>query len=160
MKCASLWSALSVMSAWSVSESYFKTRGSDGIQIEWRVFFSFLGRALCDGGWWSGLDCVLSHRSSLTDIWKVPLGKNSGLLVADYVRVYCVESPAGHSIKEPQQGGDVCLSWRYGMGHAWGMWTIDMAPRQGRHQRSAATSTSVQVMSEEGKKEQASFFIF
>lgn len=109
MICASLWSALSVMSAWSVSESYFKTRGSDGIQIEWRVFFSFLGRVLCDGGWWSGLDCVLSHCSSLTDIWKVPLGKNSGLLVADYIRVSCVESPAGRSIKEPQRGGE-CMS--------------------------------------------------
>lgn len=34
-------SALSVMSACSVSESYFKTKGSDGIQIERRVF-SFL----------------------------------------------------------------------------------------------------------------------
>lgn len=30
--------ALSVMSGCSVSESYFKTKGSDGIQIEWRVF--------------------------------------------------------------------------------------------------------------------------
>jgi len=41
-------------------------------------------------------------------------------------------------------------------GHAWGMWTIDMAPRQGNNQRSSARSTSVQVMSAE--KEQAFFF--
>lgn len=34
-------SALSVTSGCSVSESYFKTKGSDGIQIEWRVFSSF-----------------------------------------------------------------------------------------------------------------------
>lgn len=30
-------------------------------------------------GWSSAYDCVLSHCSSLTDFWKVPLGKYSGL---------------------------------------------------------------------------------
>jgi len=42
-------SALSVMLGCSVSESYFKTKGSDGIQIEWRVLsFFFFGR--CEMG--------------------------------------------------------------------------------------------------------------
>lgn len=36
-------SALSVMLGCSVSESYFKTKGSDGIQIEWRVLSFFWG---------------------------------------------------------------------------------------------------------------------
>lgn len=39
--------ALSIMSACAVSESYFKTKGSDGIQIEWRVFpFFFFWRSV------------------------------------------------------------------------------------------------------------------
>lgn len=41
-------SALSVMLGCSVSESYFKTKGSDGIQIEWRVL-SFFGEGGAGG---------------------------------------------------------------------------------------------------------------
>ena len=160
-------SALSVMSACSVSESYFKTKGSDGIQIERRVFSFFWGGALWDGGWWSGFNCVLSHCSSLTNIWKVPLGKYSGL--PWLITVSWLEMPADCSIKElherrPQlslhhssHGGE-CMSTYSCMGHAWGMWTIDMAPRQGSNQRSSARSTSVQVMSKE--KGAGSFFFF
>lgn len=152
-------SALSILTGCSVSESYFKTKGSDGIQIEWRVFFFFL--ALWDGGWSSGFDCVLSHCSSLTDIWKVPLGKYSGLLglntefldwkcqlaaaSQNYYSVHCIQLSKGN----------VCLYIHGCICHAWGMWTIDMALRQGSNQRLSARSTSVQVMSEE--KEQAFF---
>lgn len=40
--------SISVMSGCSVSESYFKTKGSDGIQIEWRLFSLFFLR--CEMG--------------------------------------------------------------------------------------------------------------
>jgi len=40
-ECSAL--SVSIMSACSVSESYFKTKGSDGIQIERRVFLTFFG---------------------------------------------------------------------------------------------------------------------
>lgn len=36
--------SVSIMSGCCVSESYFKTKGSDGIQIEWRGFFFFFLR--------------------------------------------------------------------------------------------------------------------
>lgn len=72
--------SVSIMSGCSVSESYFKTKGSDGIQIEWRVFwgFFFFWR------WEMGVDRVVSTVYFLTvAAWliseKVPLGKYSGL---------------------------------------------------------------------------------
>lgn len=91
---------LSITSGCSVSESYFKTKGSDGIQIEWRdYYFIFFWR--CEMGCWlSGFDCVLSHCSSLTDIWKVPLGKYSGLNTGAEYRVPWLQMPAGCRIKE------------------------------------------------------------
>lgn len=152
-------SALSVTSGCSVSESYFKTKGSDGIQIEWRVFSSFF-LALWDGGWWSGFDCVLSHCSSLTDIWKVPLGKYSGLPGADY-RVSWLETPAGCSIKELHMPATAYAACSSHGGNVYVYVLMDVLAMLGEcgryiwhqdkavNQRSSARSTSVQVMSEE-----------
>lgn len=100
-------SALSVMSGCSVSESYFKTKSSDGIQIEWSFFFfllfffTYIFLAQRDGGWSSGLDCVLSRCSSLTDIWKVPLGKYSGLAGLNTESSECRRRPAAAATLRP-----------------------------------------------------------
>ena len=65
---------------------------------EFLGFFSFL--ALGDGGWSSGFNCVLSHCSSLTDIWKSPIRKIQWATGAE-CRVSCLETAAGCSIGEP-----------------------------------------------------------
>lgn len=176
MICESLWNtALSPSPSCrvaSVSESYFKTKGSDGIQIEWRVFrgFFFFWR------WEMGVDRVVSALYFLTvAAWliseKVPLGKYSGLpgLNAEFLvwrrqlaaaSRSCTRRPQRPHTASGSHAGNVCLYIHGCIGHAWGMWTIDMAPRQGSTQRSSARSTGVQVMSEEKRSRLLFLFFF
>lgn len=80
MICESLWNAaLSPSCQVAVLVSHIsKLKALMGFRLSGEFFLLFF-LAQWDEGWSSGLDCVLSHCSSLTDIWKVPLGKYSGL---------------------------------------------------------------------------------
>lgn len=82
VECSALSLSISIMLGCSVSESYFKTKASDGIPIEWRVLVSFFYLALRDGSWSSMYFLIVA--ASLTVICKVPLGKYSGLPWEEY----------------------------------------------------------------------------
>lgn len=95
MICESLWNAALSPSCWvAVLVSHIsKLKALMGFRSSGE-FFLFLGGGgeggtLWDGSWSSGFDCVLSHCSSLTDIWKVPLGKYSGLPGLNAEFLYC-----------------------------------------------------------------------
>lgn len=123
-----------------------------------------------------GVDRVVSAVYFLTvAAWliseKVPLGKYSGLpgLNAEFLvwrrqlaaaSRSCTRRPQRPHTASGSHAGNVCLYIHGCIGHAWGMWTIDMAPRQGSTQRSSARSTGVQVMSEEKRSRLLFFFFF
>lgn len=114
-----------------------KLKALMGFRLRGEVFFSssfFVCRRceMGDDGWWSGSDCVLSHCSSLTDIWKVPLGKNTAGkrgLIAEFLSWRCQLAAASksrrrHRVQLPRVGGGggggLCTHGC--IGYAWGMW--------------------------------------
>lgn len=134
MICESPWDEALLLStsitAVALVSNGSKLEGSGRIDIEWRgfLFFFFSFRFLSLGAEWWELIEGFGPRTSLylTDICKSPISRGCSSWTGDtgglQHRRGCVQLPRGN----------VCLYIHGCVGHAWGMWTIDMAPRQGR----------------------------
>lgn len=132
-------------------------------------FFKFLLSALRDGSQWFLLWlCTFSLYSSELGSWRGGhgvRGRGAGQFGTEFFR----SGDSATKVLQLRQGvgnvaSTVCAGGRGG--HAWGgMWTRDMAPRQGSNQRSSARSTTVQVNGgtthkKKKKKQKVDFSIF
>lgn len=157
MICKSLWNEALLLStsitAVVLVSNVSKLEALAGWILSGEDFFLFFFNVFVFQRWAMGgyrgiLDCVLSCCSSnLTDICKSPISRE----YSHGEEAVCgLETLAGCRLIVEACSclrGDVCL-YVYGcIGHAWGMWMIDMAPGQGSHQRLLLKSTTVQVIS-------------
>lgn len=157
MSCKSPWNEALVLStsitAIALVSNVSKLEALAGLILsgeDFSFFFMFLSLGaerweLIEGV----LDCVLSRCSSnLTDICKSPISRE----YSHWEEAVCgLEMLAGCSLIVEAcgclGGGNVRLYIHGCIGHAWGMWMTDMAPRQGSHQRLLLKFTTVQVIS-------------
>lgn len=159
--CVCLSPSVSMALCRSVSESYFKTKGSDGIQIQPRVllelFTDFFSIPPFGAEGWESMVFALTvyfltvqQRARLSErgcggYGDSGWGRGGGQVGAEF---FGSRDRATKALRLRQGVGNVASTVCEGGrgGHAsGGMWTRDMAPRQGSNPKSSARSATVQV---------------